>query len=144
MSTELTYSAQGRSPRTAAVVGVVWLALLALWLILDATPWIVAFLALFTLPACWDLLTNPPSGLTLTADSVRWHSGKRHASVKLEEIDHVRLDTRLDFSVKVTLVLKTGAKLRLPFEATPPHLQLEQAFEAQGIKTRRHHFQLMQ
>lgn len=144
MSAELTFNATGRSPRTAAVVGAVWLGLLALWLVLDAAPWVVGFLALFTLPACWDLLRNPPSGLTLTQTDISWHSGTRKATVELQEIDHVRLDTRLDFSVRVTLVLVSGAKLRLPFEATPPHQSLEDALNAQGIKTQRHHFQLLQ
>lgn len=125
-------------------VGLIWLALLFLWLGLEAHPLIVAFLALFTLPACWDLIQDPPSGLSLFEDRITWHSGKRNASVSLDEIDHVSMNTRLDFSVKVTLVLKTGAKVRLPFEATPPDQALEEALAAQSIATRRTHFQLMQ
>lgn len=144
MSAAFTFQAQGRSTRTMITVGLIWLALVFMWLGLEAHPMIVAFLALFTLPACWDLITDPPSGLTLTEDKITWHSGKRHAEVPLDEIDHVAMNTRLDFSVKVTLILKTGAKIRLPFEATPPDQAFEDALTERDIKTKRTHFQLMQ
>lgn len=144
MSDSFTYHARGRSKGTALVVAAVWLGLLGLWLGFEANLWIVAFLALFTLPACWDLVQNPASGLSLTQTQLSWHSGKRRAEVALDEIDHIRMDTRLDFSVKVTLILKTGAKLRLPFEATPPHQAFEAALQDRGLATKRFHFQLMQ
>ncbi|MDF3414095.1 hypothetical protein HKX54_06485 [Sulfitobacter sp. M57] len=144
MSAAFTFAAQGRNLRTAVVVLAVWAALMVLWMAFDAAHWLVALLALFTLPACLDLTRNPVSGLTLTGNDIAWYTGRRNATVALAEIDHVRFDTRLDFSVKVTLVLKTGAKLRLPFEATPPHHALEAALSAQGLTTKRFHFQLMQ
>lgn len=144
MIPDLTYRSQGRSLRTGVTVLGVWLALITLWIGLDAATWIVAFLALFTLPALWDLVKDPPSGLTLNDTTLSWFTGKRRATVQLEEIDLIRLDTRLDFSVRVTLVLKTGTKIRLPFEATPPDQVLEDALNARGLKTRRTHFQLMQ
>ena len=144
MSQPFTHHAQGRNTRTMITVGVIWLGLIFLWLRLEAHWVIVAFLGLFTLPACWDMITDPPSGLTLSDETLAWHSGKRHAEVALSEIDHVAMNTRLDFSVKVTLVLQTGAKVRLPFEATPPDQAFEDALTAHGIKTRRTHFQLMQ
>ena len=144
MSETFTYHRQGRSKRTALVVLAIWLALAGAYLFLDAALWIVWFLALFTLPALWDLYRNPPSGLTLDAQRLCWFTGKRHAQVSLDEIDHIRLDTRLDFSVRVTLVLRTGAKIRLPFEATPPHQAFETALNGFRLTTRRTHFQLMQ
>ncbi len=144
MIPELTYRAQGRSLRTGITVLGIWIALITLWIGLDAAPWIMAFLALFTLPALWDLITDPPSGLTLDATTLTWFTGKRRAIVQLDEIDQIRLDTRLDFSVRATLVLNTGRKIRLPFEATPPDQLFEDALTARGLKTRRTHFQLMQ
>ncbi|MFC6638555.1 hypothetical protein GV827_01505 [Sulfitobacter sp. JBTF-M27] len=144
MSTDFTYHRQGRSLRAGLIVLAIWLALAGAYFVLDAALWIVGFLAFFTLPALWDLYRNPPSGLTLTDQEIRWFTGKRTAQVALEEIERVRLDTRLDFSVRVTLVLQTGAKIRLPFEATPPHQALEDALNAHGLTTRRTHFQLMQ
>lgn len=144
MSGGLTYAATGRSMRTAVVVALIWLAVLAAGVFLAMSSWIMAFMLAFTLPALWDLISNPPSGLALDEDRITWFSGKRHAEVALDEIELVRLDTRLDFSVKVTLILKTGAKIRIPFEATPPHVDLENALTARGITVQRHHFQLMQ
>ena len=73
-----------------------------------------------------------------------WFSGRRSGRVTTSEIDLVRLDTRLDFSVRVTLVLKNGEKVRLPFEATPPHAEFERELDPRGLKTRRTHFQLFQ
>lgn len=143
MSDSFSYHAEGRKWGTGLTVLGIWLALLGIWLGLEAHPLIVLFLGLFTLPACWDFLHNPDSGLTLTPDTLTWHSGKRRAAVALDEIDTVRLDTRLDFSVKATLVLHTGARIRLPFECTPPHQQFEDALNARGLTTRRTHFQLM-
>lgn len=144
MSSDFTYHRQGRNRRTAISITLIWLGLLFIWIGLEAAPWIVLLLGLFTLPAVWDYVTDPPSGLSLSDDQIHWHSGKREASVGLDEIELVRLDTRLDFSVRVTLVLKTGAKVRLPFESTPPDQPMEEALNARGVATRRTHFQLMQ
>ena len=144
MSASFTFHRQARSKRLALTLAVIWGVLLYLYLFLDAAPWIVAVLAAFTLPALADLVANPASGLTLTDQTLSWHSGRRSADLDLTEIDHMRLDTRLDFSVRATAVLQSGRKIRLPFEATPPHQTFEDALAARGIKTRRTHFQLMQ
>ena len=144
MTPPLVFEVQARNPRTLIALLAVWATLAALWFWLDAAPWILGFLAVFTLPALYDLLANPVSGLRLDADTLSWHSGRRHADLALSEIDHMRLDTRLDFSVRATAVLTTGRKIRLPFECTPPHQAFEAALNAHGIKTQRHHFQLLQ
>lgn len=144
MAADYVYLRQGRNQRTAVTLALIWAVLVFALFALDAAPWIVAFLALFTVPAVWDYVTDPPSGLTLTNSEISWHSGKRQATVSLDEIDLVRLDTRLDFSVRITLVLKTGAKVRLPFESSPPDQPMEEELTARDIPTRRTHFQLMQ
>lgn len=141
---DFTFHRQARSPRLAVLLAGIWAVLLYFYLALDAALWIVGILGLCTLPALADLIRNPSSGLTLSDAALSWHSGRRHADLALEEIDHMRLDTRLDFSVRATAVLCSGRKIRLPFEATPPHQAFEKALEARGIKTRRTHFQLMQ
>jgi len=129
---------------TALVVAGVWAVLAAAWFFLGAAWWIIGVLALFTLPALYDLAANPSAGLVLERQRLHWHSGKRHASLGLNEIAHMRLDTRLDFSVRATAVLHTGRKIRLPFESTPPHQALETALQDAGLKVERHHFTLMQ
>ncbi len=56
----------------------------------------------------------------------------------------VLLDTRLDFSVRASVVLADGGrKIRLPYESTPPHKALEAALLARGIAVQRHHFSLI-
>ncbi len=138
------YHHSARTVTAALVVSLVWLALFAAWVWLEAANWIILLLLLFTLPALIDLIRDPQAGLHLSDDTLRWHSGRRNADVPLSEIDHVRLDTRLDFSVRATVVLTMGRKIRLPFESTPPHQAFENALQARGIKTLRFHFQLLQ
>ncbi|AXI42877.1 hypothetical protein [Sulfitobacter sp. SK011] len=144
MTAPFVFDQQARSRKTLLIVVSIWVALVAAWIWLDAALWIVAFLAAFTLPAVSDLIRNPLSGLTLNNQTLSWFSGRRNGTLELSEIDHIRLDTRLDFSVRVTAVLTTGRKIRLPFESTPPHQAFQNALEARGVKTQRHHFQLLQ
>ena len=143
-SPSFTHRHAGRSVKGAVIVAGVWALLASLWIFLDAAPWLVGILALFTLPALWDLIKNPAAGVTLTDTRLRWFTGPRDAVVAFSEIDHVRLDTRLDFSVRATVVLRSGRKIRLPFEATPPHRAFEDALTARGVTVKRFHFQLLQ
>jgi len=139
-----TYHRHARSWTTLLLSPVIWATLGAAWLWLDASSWIVGLLGLFTLPALWEVFSNPASGLTLDQNSLSWFTGKRDAKIALAQIDRVRLDTRLDMSVRATVILRTGRKIKLPFEATPPHRSLEAALQARGVATERHHFTLIQ
>tara|TARA_R110001632_G_scaffold154028_1_gene272094 strand:+ start:330 stop:764 length:435 start_codon:yes stop_codon:yes gene_type:complete len=141
---EFRYSHQGRKPGTMIIVGSIWTVLLGAYIWLDAAPLLLGVLALFTLPALWDQIKAPTAGLTLTSTTLGWHSGIRTAQVAITEINQVQLDTRLDFSVRATVVLRSGRKLRIPYEATPPHQALEARLNANAIKTERHHFSLKQ
>ncbi|MCV3273921.1 hypothetical protein [Roseobacter sinensis] len=138
-----TYHRQGRSRITLCSLLAVWAALLLAIIAVDAAPWLMAIIALFTLPAVWELLTNPAAGLRMDARGITWFSGKREVDVSWNEVDHIRLDTRLDFSVRATAVLRGGRKLRLPYEATPPHQAFEAALQDLGVRTERHHFSLV-
>ena len=144
MTDTFIFEQQARSRRTLVIVLGVWAVLIAAWVWLDAAWWIMAFLGAFTLPAVYDLIRNPKAGLRLDAQTLSWFSGRRQGALELSEIEHIRLNTRLDFSVRVTAVLTTGRKIRLPFESTPPHQTFENALLARGVKTQRHHFQLLQ
>jgi hypothetical protein len=144
MTDPFVFEQHARNRKTLLIVVGVWGLLLAALVWLDAAPWIVVFLWAFTLPAVYDLIRNPKAGLHLDAQTLSWFSGRREGEIELTEIAHIRLDTRLDFSVRVTAVLTTGRKIRLPFECTPPHQAFEDALAAQGVKTERHHFQLLQ
>lgn len=144
MAAPFVFEQQVRRPVTALVVLAIWAVLLAAWIWLEAALWLLVVIAVFTLPALRDLIRNPAAGLTLSDDKITWHTGRYEGAVELAELDHMRLDTRLDFSVRATAVLTTGRKIRLPFEATPPHRAFEAALEARGIRVKRFHFQLMQ
>ncbi len=137
-----TFQSNGRRSSTLIVVVAVWGVLGLAIVIFDAAFWIVAVLGAFTLPAFYDLVRNTKAGMTLDAERVTWFSGRRSAELALDQIRMARLDTRLDLSVRACFVLNTGRKVRVPFEATPPHEQLEAALSARGIKVERHHFSL--
>ncbi len=144
MPAPFTYRRQGRSIGAMVLLAAIWTALACAWVLIDAAPLILGIIAACTLPALYDVVKNPASGLTLTPDQLHWHSGPRTAEIPVTEIDRLRLDTRLDFSVRTTVILKNGRKIRIPFEATPPHQSFEQALDARNIKTERHHFSLRQ
>lgn len=136
----LEFHRHGRSAGTATILAAVWAAMLAAIRWLDAAWWLMALLALPTLPALWDLIANPSAGLRLTDARLHWHSGRRQGDLALGEIDRMRLDTRWDLSVRVTAVLTSGRSVRLPHESLPPHRALEQALTDRGVRVERHHF----
>ncbi|MGB7243645.1 MAG: hypothetical protein WBC93_16380, partial [Sulfitobacter sp.] len=138
-----TYTRSGRSWATILGVAAVYLAAAVGFFVLDASPWLIGVLIVVTMPALWDLYRNPSSGLTLDDTELRWHSGRMHAELPLAELAFIRLDTRLDFSVRITAVLASGRKIRLPYEATPPHKIFEAELQARSIKSERHHFSLI-
>ena len=140
MGDPVEFARQGRSPGTLAILIVIYAVLLAAIILVDAAWWLMSALALLTLPAVWDLWRDPGAGLRLGENRLDWHSGQRSAILELNEIDHMRFDTRWDFSVRVTAELKNGKRIRLPYEALPPHLALEAGFKARGIAVVRHHF----
>lgn len=133
----------GRSRRAAVALALIWGALLlGLWAI-DLSPWIAGAVVLFTLPAAWEFLADPHSTLTLSGTEISWHSARSADTVPLAMILKARFDTRLDLSVKVTLQLKDGRKIRLPHACTPPHRRFEEELQARGLTTERHHFSLI-
>ena len=140
MGPEYRFQRQGRSWRVALVVLLVLALLVAGTVLIDATPWITVPIALMTLPAFWDLATNPSAGLALDSDLLVWHSARRRAEARLDEIEYVRFDTRWDLSVRATLYLKTDKRVRLPQECLPPHKTLERELLARDMPVKRHHF----
>jgi hypothetical protein len=134
------FTRHNRSPRSIAILCAVYAVLLALVLAFDAAWWLIGLLALGTLPALWDVLRNTDAGLSLEPAKLRWHSGARQGEIDLTEIDFFRFDTRWDFSVRVSIILTNGKRLRLPDEALPPHKQMEQALQQAGFRVDRHHF----
>lgn len=138
-----SFRRQGRNRATLYSVIGIWAALAGAVVFLEASPWLMGVVALVTLPAVWDLISNPPAGLDLTTRELTWFSGRRQGKLARGEIERIRFDTRLDFSVRATAVLTTRRKVRLPYECTPPHKQFETVLAGHGIRTERHHFSLI-
>ncbi len=133
---------RGRSRRAALALGLIWGALLFGIALIDLSPLIAAAIALFTLPAAWEFLSDPRAGLTLTDTRLSWESGRISGDIALSAILKARFDTRLDLSVRMTFLLKDGRKIRLPHACAPPHRHFEEQLTARGITVERHHFTL--
>ena len=140
MTAPFRFARAGRSRATTLTLAAAYLLIFAVWALLDAHPLILAALAVPTLPALADLWRNPQAVTCLDHDHLRWRDGRRQAEVALAEIDHLRMDTRLDLSVRTTVVLTSGERLRIPPAAQPPHRDFEQALTARRVAVRRHHF----
>ncbi len=138
--TEFTFARNNRAPRTVGVLICVYAALLALVIVFEAAWWLVALLALPTLPALWDVAQNTSAGLSLNESKLKWFTGSREAEIDCADIDYARFDTRWDFSVRVSLVLNSGKRIRLPDESTPHHRDFEQVLQQAGFRVERHHF----
>lgn len=137
---DYTYRTVGRNWTTLITTVVVWGVLLVLILKVDMALWLAGIVFLFTLPAVYDLITARASGITLNAQQIAWYAGKQDGDIPKRLIDYIRLDTRLDLSVRCTLVLYSEQKIKIPFESCPKHQELENQLHAYGYKTRRQHF----
>lgn len=143
MTAPFVHQTSGRNRRTIGVLVTVYAALAFVLVFLQAAPWIVALLTLPTLPALWDIASNRPSGLRLGDGKLSWYSGKRRWEIPFDQIDHLRFDTRLDMSVRVSAVTPDRQRIRLAYDALPHHRALEAAAIAQGLRVERHHFSLI-
>lgn len=141
--TPYEYQTTGRNRATLITVVAVWAAIAAAILWLEAAPWLMGLAALATVPALIDLVSGRASGVRVNADGLHWFSGRRTGEIAWPRISHIRLDTRLDFSVRASAVLTSGRKVRLPLEATPPADLFEQELASRGVKVERHHFSLL-
>ncbi|WP_050602812.1 hypothetical protein [Ruegeria sp. 6PALISEP08] len=138
--TEYTFARQNRNTRTLVILASVYAGLMALVVLFDAAWWIVWLLALVTLPAVWDVVQNTRAGVQMDQNAIRWFTGKRQGEVMLRDIDFFRFDTRWDFSVRVSIFLQSGKRIRLPDESLPPHHDLESILTEAGFRIERHHF----
>lgn len=141
----LDFARNGRSLTAALVLSAIWGFLGLAWWRLEASDWIIAALLALTLPALWDFASARPAGMVLNDETIRWWSGRHEGDVRLSTIAHARFDTRLDLTVRVRLVLDNTAatKVPIPQDALPKWEVLQEALEARGVATQRHHFSLM-
>ncbi len=136
---EYSYESQGRTPKSiAALVAMVFI-LIGLDYI-GTVWWIIVIVAMITLPAAIDVFVNATARLNLDDSQLFWKNRSQEVTIPLHEIEKIRFDGRMDMSVRVSVVLNDGRKLRLPYDAMPPHKELEVALQARDVRTERHAF----
>lgn len=130
----------GRRPAVlAALLGNLALALV-LYIWLEASLWVVIALGAVSLPALWDFLSARPSVLRVEDGALIWRSGTRHDHIPLNQIARLRLERRLDLSLRVRLILTDGRRLTLPPDCTPRAAALEAALTDTDITVERSSF----
>ncbi|MGR3838851.1 MAG: hypothetical protein ACU0A2_10925 [Cognatishimia sp.] len=136
------YESQGRTPKSiAALVGM--LLVIAGLEFIGTVWWIVVLVALISLPAALDVLLNVRSSLDLDDERLFWKNRSQEVTIPLFEIEKVRFDGRMDLSTRVTIVLRDGRKLRLPYDALPPHKELESELQSRDVRTERNAFTVL-
>ncbi|CUH80329.1 hypothetical protein TRM7557_02839 [Tritonibacter multivorans] len=135
-----TYEGDARS--LAALLGLgAWLLLLAvLWLVVGATWWVLAILALPAAPALWEIMQNPKAELSLDSTQLRWSCPRSEGEILVSEIERVALTTRWDFSTRTTIHTKPGTRHNLPPAVQPPGHTWEEVLKSRGIAVTRQHF----
>lgn len=137
------YEARPRTRKALVGIGMYFLGLLLLRLWFDVADGIVAVALLVSLPAIYDLARNTQSTFVIDPHTMRWQTGRQEAQIALKSVARVRFDTRLDLSVKMTVILDTGRKIRVPVTSTPPIPEIEHALDSLNLKHERHHFTLL-
>ena len=136
------YESQGRTPKSiAALVGM--LMVIAGLEFIGTVWWIVVLVALISLPAALDVLLNVRSSLDLDDERLFWKNRSQEVTIPLFEIEKIRFDGRMDLSTRVTIVLRDGRKLRLPYDALPPHKELESELQSRDVRTERNAFTVL-
>lgn len=136
----LVHHHSARNPRGIAILLSLWIVVLLLWLALDASPLIVILLLLVLLPAAWDIARDRRATFRLDAHVVEWQSGGQSARIARADIDRMRVDTRLDLSLRITIWTLDGIRFRLPPDAVPPARDLFPALDALDYPYTRRHF----
>lgn len=137
------FARSARSPRAIAVLLLWWGVIALLYFALDASAVICMVLALFSAPALFDLGANAQAGLKIDDTEIAWRTGRRGGNLPRAQLKSVRLDTRLDLSLRMTLITHPGDKVRLPYECVPKADIIARALDAQDIPFERHHFTLL-
>lgn len=133
MSQPLSYSRAARSWTAYSALGLtlaVWLGLCAI----EAHPIVLVVAILPLILLAWELLKNDTSRFRLNDSCLTFGVGSVQTTVRLDRIDLVRLNRRLDLSWRVTIVLSDGQRLRVSPQCIPPIQTLDTALQERNIK----------
>ncbi len=142
MPDPLTFTHHGRNRRTFFALTIAAVVLIGLNAI-GTKFWILAILSIFAVPALVDVLFNPVSTFSLAEGVLHWKSATQEAEMRTDQIRSARFDTRLDISVRATLNMVDGSKVRIPNDVLPSPDRLQAALEAYEIPVERHHFRVI-
>ncbi|TCL10093.1 hypothetical protein BXY66_2161 [Shimia isoporae] len=142
MPDPLTFTHYGRNGRTIVSLAIAVAVLTGLKAIGTMT-WILAVLGIFAVPALIDVMFNPVSTFSLADGVLRWKSATQEAEMRTDQIRSARFDTRLDISVRATLNMVDGSKVRIPNDVLPSPDRLQATLEAYDIPVERHHFRVL-
>ncbi len=137
------FERNARTSRTAAALIAWWVGLALLYLLVQAHPGILAGLLLLSLPAVYEFGANASSSLAFTEDEISWRAGRQGDALPRSGLKRVRLDTRLDLSVRMTLERHQGRDIRLPYQCVPPMTTLEAGLKAANLPYVRNNFSLI-
>lgn len=139
----LRFQRPARTRRNVIIVGAVVAGLVLARLGLDAAWPFIVLGALLVAPAAWDIAAGRVAELVLHPEALTWRTAGQTGEVRYADITKVSLDTRLDLSVRMTLFLRGGARLKLPPECTPPKADAAAALEARGLTVEQSAFALI-
>lgn len=138
-----TYQTRPRTRKAIALLCMYYLGLTLLKLWFAVADGIMAVALLVSLPAVYDLARNAMAIFKLDGQNITWMSGRQDAKIALNLVDRIRFDTRLDLSIKMTVILTSGRKIRVPVASTPPIEAIEKVLDSVNVKHERHHFTLL-
>ncbi|MEP5152192.1 MAG: hypothetical protein ABJQ89_04185, partial [Planktotalea sp.] len=72
-----TFERRARSLKVLILLGLWWGAIVLLYLLVNANPWILMVLGLISLPAIYEYGANSRATLTIDAREITWRSGRR-------------------------------------------------------------------
>lgn len=137
------FQRDARSLRSIVLVAA-WAAAVGLiWVVFDARGWVLALLALPLLPSLWELWRPHAAWLRITDTHLSWRSLRSSGDISLAEIDHIRMVTRSDFSVRATIHTHPGTHHQIPPEVTPKASVLEAALQQRQVALKIQHFTVL-
>lgn len=131
-----------RTPAALALLAVLWVFGIGSVVFLNASPFVIGFLLLFTLPGLWDAWNDRVSRLTIDDQKISWSNGTAEGAVPLDRIAKVRLHTGLDFSQRAQIELMSGRKVRIAADCLPGRRILDRELDQRHVPNERTLFAL--
>lgn len=134
---DFRFESKARRPVAIAAIGTALVLSLVLLFVLDALWWLAILPALAALPATYEAWKGNTSELTIKDGQIAWQSSRGGAQkILLSAVEQADIRLRMDFSRKVTLILRDSQRIRIPPDCVPPGDEIQTALDALGVKVR--------